>query len=69
MEVKNLVLDLTEFGRITGGGTWQWATGVAQDVHLTMAPKTLETVWAGIAKPEEAMQQIKDQWQRGLDAG
>ena len=31
--------------------------------------KTLETVWAGIAKPEEAMQQIKDQWQRGLDAG
>ena len=31
--------------------------------------KTLETVWAGIAKPEEAMEQIKDQWQRGLDAG
>jgi ABC-type glycerol-3-phosphate transport system substrate-binding protein len=31
--------------------------------------KTLETVWAGLAKPEEAMQQIKDQWQRGLDAG
>ena len=31
--------------------------------------KTLETVWAGLAKPEDAMQQIKDQWQRGLDAG
>lgn len=31
--------------------------------------KTLETVWAGLAKPEDAMAQIKDQWQRGLDAG
>jgi multiple sugar transport system substrate-binding protein len=31
--------------------------------------KTLETVWAGLAKPEDAMKQIKDQWQRGLDAG
>ena len=31
--------------------------------------KTLETVWAGRAKPEEAMAKIKDQWQKDLDAG
>lgn len=31
--------------------------------------KTLEQVWAGLAKPEDAMKQIKDQWQAGLDAG
>jgi ABC-type glycerol-3-phosphate transport system substrate-binding protein len=31
--------------------------------------KTLETVWAGIAKPEEAMAKIKEQWQKDLDAG
>jgi ABC-type glycerol-3-phosphate transport system substrate-binding protein len=31
--------------------------------------KTLETVWAGQAKPEEAMAQIQAQWQKGLDAG
>ena len=31
--------------------------------------KTLETVWAGKAKPEEAMAQIAAQWQKGLDAG
>ena len=31
--------------------------------------KTLETVWAGQAKPEEAMAKIKDQWQKDLDAG
>ena len=31
--------------------------------------KTLETVWAGKAKPEEAMAQIQAQWQKGLDAG
>jgi hypothetical protein len=49
IEAKDLVLDLTAFGRITGGSTWQWATGVAQDVRLTMAPKTLETVWPHVA--------------------
>lgn len=31
--------------------------------------KTLETVWAGKAKPEEAMSQIAEKWQKGLDAG
>lgn len=31
--------------------------------------KTLETVWAGKAKPEEAMAQIAEKWQKGLDAG
>ncbi len=31
--------------------------------------KTLETVWAGQVKPEEAMKRIADQWQKDLDAG
>ncbi len=31
--------------------------------------KTLEQVWAGKAKPEEAMAQITEKWQKGLDAG
>lgn len=31
--------------------------------------KTLETVWAGGAKPEAAMSAIAAQWQKGLDAG
>lgn len=31
--------------------------------------KTLETVWAGQAKPEEAMAKIAAQWQKDLDAG
>ena len=31
--------------------------------------KTLENVWAKKKTPEEAMQQIKEQWQKGLDAG
>ncbi len=31
--------------------------------------KTLETVWAGQAKPEEAMAKIGEQWQKDLDAG
>ena len=31
--------------------------------------KTLETVWAGQAKPDEAMAKIEEQWQKDLDAG
>jgi hypothetical protein len=31
--------------------------------------KTLEGVWAGMTKPEEAMARITEQWQKGLDAG
>jgi multiple sugar transport system substrate-binding protein len=31
--------------------------------------KTLEGVWAGQSKPEEAMAKIQEQWQKGLDAG
>ena len=31
--------------------------------------KTLEGVWAGNSKPEEAMEKIAAQWQKGLDAG
>ncbi|MFO1149452.1 MAG: extracellular solute-binding protein [Alsobacter sp.] len=31
--------------------------------------KTLEGVWAGKSKPEEAMAKIAEQWQKGLDAG
>jgi hypothetical protein len=31
--------------------------------------KTLETVWAGLSKPEDAMATIKAQWQKDLDAG
>jgi len=31
--------------------------------------KTLETVWAKQKTPEVAMQQLKAQWQKGLDAG
>ena len=31
--------------------------------------KTLETVWAGTTKPEEAMARIAETWQKGLDAG
>lgn len=31
--------------------------------------KTLETVWAGQAKPAAAMERIQAQWQKGLDAG
>ena len=31
--------------------------------------KTLEGVWAGQSKPEEAMEKIAAQWQKGLDAG
>ncbi len=31
--------------------------------------KTLEGVWAGMTKPEEAMARIQEQWQKGLDAG
>ena len=31
--------------------------------------KTLETVWAGSTKPEEAMARIAETWQKGLDAG
>jgi multiple sugar transport system substrate-binding protein len=31
--------------------------------------KTLETVWAGTTKPEEAMARITETWQKGLDAG
>jgi ABC-type glycerol-3-phosphate transport system substrate-binding protein len=31
--------------------------------------KTLETVWAGQSKPEDAMAQIQEKWQKGLDAG
>lgn len=31
--------------------------------------KTLEQVWAGKTKPEEAMAKIQEQWQKGLDAG
>ena len=31
--------------------------------------KTLETVWAGQAKPEEVMTKIAEQWQKDLDAG
>ena len=31
--------------------------------------KTLESVWTGQAKPEEAMEKIAAQWQKGLDAG
>ena len=31
--------------------------------------KTLETVWARQAKPEDAMDQIQAQWQKDLDAG
>jgi ABC-type glycerol-3-phosphate transport system substrate-binding protein len=31
--------------------------------------KTLETVWAGHAKPEDAMATIREQWQKDLDAG
>ena len=29
----------------------------------------VETVWAGQAKPEEAMAKIQAQWQKDLDAG
>jgi hypothetical protein len=49
VEAKNLVLDLPALGRITGGSAWQWTTGTAQDVHLTIAPTTLETVWPLVA--------------------
>ena len=31
--------------------------------------KTLEGVWAGQSKPEEAMEKIAAHWQKGLDAG
>jgi len=31
--------------------------------------KTLEGVWAGQSKPEDAMARIQEQWQKGLDAG
>lgn len=31
--------------------------------------KTLDTVWAGQAKPADAMAKIKEQWQKDLDAG
>jgi multiple sugar transport system substrate-binding protein len=31
--------------------------------------KTLETVWSGTTKPEEAMARITETWQKGLDAG
>ncbi|MFO1039559.1 MAG: extracellular solute-binding protein [Geminicoccaceae bacterium] len=31
--------------------------------------KTLEGVWNGASKPEEAMEKIATQWQKGLDAG
>ncbi|MFO1068375.1 MAG: extracellular solute-binding protein [Geminicoccaceae bacterium] len=31
--------------------------------------KTLEGVWAGMTKPEEAMARLQEQWQKGLDAG
>jgi multiple sugar transport system substrate-binding protein len=31
--------------------------------------KTLETVWARQSKPEDAMAQIQEKWQKGLDAG
>ena len=31
--------------------------------------KTLDGVWAGKTKPEEAMARIAEQWQKGLDAG
>ena len=31
--------------------------------------KTLEGVWAGMTKPEDAMARIAEQWQKGLDAG
>jgi ABC-type glycerol-3-phosphate transport system substrate-binding protein len=30
---------------------------------------TLDTVWVGQAKPEDAMNQIQEQWQKDLDAG
>ena len=31
--------------------------------------KTLEGVWSGQSKPEDAMEKIAAQWQKGLDAG
>ena len=33
------------------------------------SPRRSRRVWAGQAKPEEAMAKIQAQWQKGLDAG
>ncbi|ETX02407.1 MAG: hypothetical protein ETSY1_03690 [Candidatus Entotheonella factor] len=48
-KAENLVLNLPNLGRIEGRGTWQWATGTAQDVHLSVEPASLETIWPHVA--------------------
>ncbi len=45
INAQDLVLDLSNLGQVKGSGTWQWATGTARDVNLSITPTGLETVW------------------------
>ncbi len=71
VDAKRFDLDLPNLGRMKGSGTWQWTTGTTQNLHLTIAPKGLETIWSHIASllpPPYPTWQIAGQSQVDLHA-
>ncbi len=49
IQFKHLDLHLQDLGRVKGNGTWQWATGTAKNIHLSLVPTSLETLWSHVA--------------------